>query len=815
MQTHGRKERGALWARRKGLLGASFGGERWVSSRRMHELVDKEHFSEMTAPGMREADATAADAKAVPPRRLLPEWMMSNTTAAAALTGAGIVAFSTTWFLMSPLVERVDRSFLMWMIIGNIVIAAGFALLIGARLFHVWSDRRHQLAGSRTHMQLVGLFSVLAVVPAAIAFLFAFTILRASLNDVFSERIDKYQTTARDLANGLVQIKAAELEQHMRFIAQDITRQEESGFGFEQTPISFRKYLYAQAQVRGLSALYLVSGDRRIIVRAELQPGAFNLPPQESLNNLEHSGAPGELFVFGVNDDETFDVFRGALRLEHYGGGYLIGYQPIDPVTTGRLFAVREVREDWQEAELGRARLERVFLAGYVVLAIIILFGAIWLALLAATRIVQPIGRLVDMSERVSSGDLGARVEVQKEDGELGALARSMNHMTAQLQTQRDDLIDTNRQFDNRRRFTEAVLSGVSAGVIGLAEDGRITIANKSAAELLGMDAAKMTGANISTIMPELSVLLRRAALTSFAEVGDQIDLTRHSHSRTLNVRIVKAEAEGRSTYIATFDDITQLISAQRNAAWGDVARRIAHEIKNPLTPIQLSAERLRRKYLGEIKTSPEIFDKCTETIIRQVHDIGRMVDEFSSFARMPKPAINNEDLRELVKAAVFPQKVTYPDIEFVVNAPDEPVLAACDGRLIVQALTNLLKNASESIAVRITERGADLPGIILVDIKCKGDGSYIHVIDNGVGLPGAERHRLAEPYMTTRAKGTGLGLAIVKKVAEEHGGALEFSDDETLGPSGARVTMRLPHIDAKAESAVAQTQTVQTRAAE
>ena len=533
----------------------------------MHELVDKEHLSEMTAPEMEEADAKAAAAKAHPPRRFLPQWMMSNTTAGAALAGAGAVAFFTTWFLMSPLVERVDRAFLMWMIIGNIVIAAGLARLVGARLFHVWSARRHQLAGSRTHMQLVGIFSVLAVVPAAIAFLFAFTILRASLNDVFSERIDKYQTTARDLANGLVQIKAAELEQHMRLIAQDISRQEESGFGFEQTPISFRRYLYAQAQVRGLSALYLVSGDRRIMVRAELEPGAFNLPPQESLSNLEHSAAPGELFVFGVNDDETFDVFRGALRLEHYGGGYLIGYQPIDPVTTGRLFAVREVREDWQEAELGRARLERVFLAGYVVLAIIILFGAIWLALLAATRIVQPIGRLVDMSERVSGGDLGARVEVHKEDGELGALARSMNHMTAQLQTQRDDLIDTNRQFDNRRRFTEAVLSGVSAGVIGLAEDGRITIANKSAAELLGMDAASMTGANISTVMPELSVLLRRAALSSFAEVGDQVDLTRQSRSRTLNVRIVKDKAEGGSKYIATFDDITQLISAQRNAA--------------------------------------------------------------------------------------------------------------------------------------------------------------------------------------------------------------------------------------------------------
>ena len=740
-------------------------------------------------------EQTNSDSDASATRRILPEWVLSNTTAAAALAGAGAVAFFTTWFLMSPLVERVDRSFLMGMVIGNIVIAAGFALLIGARLFHVWSDRRHQLAGSRTHMQLVGLFSLLAVVPAIIAFLFAFTILRASLNDVFSERIDKYQNTARDLANGLVEIKAAELEQLMRLIAQDIIRQEETGVGFEETPISFRRYLYAQAQVRGLSALYLLDGTGRIVVRAEINPGHFNLPSAEALANLKNGGEAGEVFVFGVNDDVTFDIFRGALSLDHYGGGYLIGYQPIDRITTSRLFAVREVRADWQEAELGRARLERVFLAGYIVLAIIILFGAIWLALWAATRIVQPVGRLVKMAERVSGGELDARVEVYKEDGELGALARSMNHMTAQLQTQRDDLIDTNRQFDNRRRFTEAVLSGVSAGVIGLAVDGRITIANKSAAEFLDDDAARLTGMNIYDVMPELGRLLDSASASSFAEVGDQIDLVRHGRVRTLNVRIVKDDVKRDQSFVATFDDITELIAAQRNAAWGDVARRIAHEIKNPLTPIQLSAERLRRKYLNEVKSAPEVFDKCTETIIRQVNDIGRMVDEFSSFARMPKPVISREDLRELIKAAVFPQKVAFADIEFIAELPDEAVLAECDGRLIVQALSNLLKNAGESVGARIGEGRDAVPGKIVVRLEADERISQIHIIDNGIGLPSAERHRLTEPYMTTRAKGTGLGLAIVKKVAEEHGGELEFSDDYSMGTTGARMTITLPRI--------------------
>lgn len=737
-------------------------------------------------------------------RRFVPEWLLSNITAATALTIAGAIAFLTTWFMMSPLVERVDRTFLMWMIVGNLVIAAGFALIVGVRLFHVWSNRRNQLAGSRTHMQLVGIFSLLAVVPAAIAFLFAFTILRASLNDVFSERIDNYQETARDLANGLIDTYRVDADRMVREIAFDIRRQEEARIGLEQTPISYRRYIYAQAQVRGLSALYLIDGDMNLLIRAEVESGSYKLPSAEIFQQLKNAPPGGAAPVLGVNDDETYDMFRVTHLIEDYGGGFLIAYYRIEPQTTARIFSAREVVADWEEAKRGRSRLERVFLAGYVVLAIIILFGAIWLALWAATRLVQPIGRLVNMAERVSSGELGARVEVYREDGELGALARSMNHMTAQLQTQRDDLVDTNRQFDARRRFTEAVLSGVSAGVIGLKGDGHITIANKSAAELIKEEKDWLTGQNIADVMPELAPLLARCATSVYPEVGDQIDLIRHGRARTLNVRIVRDMAIEGDAFVATFDDITQLIGAQRNAAWGDVARRIAHEIKNPLTPIQLSAERLRRKYLNEITTNPEIFDRCTETIIRQVGDIGRMVDEFSSFARMPKPVIGEEDLRELVKSAVFPQKVAFPNVEFLFEAPSAPVLTECDGRLIVQALTNLLKNAGESVDARLAEddrkgqSSADAPrarGRIIARIEGDRGLAKVHIIDNGIGLPNAERHRLAEPYMTTRAKGTGLGLAIVKKVAEEHSGSLDFQDDHSIGVTGARMTITLPRI--------------------
>ncbi|MEE2691691.1 MAG: PAS domain-containing sensor histidine kinase [Pseudomonadota bacterium] len=720
-------------------------------------------------------------------------WALSNTAVATALAGAVLFAVVTTWLLLSPLVENINSGLLTLMIVANVLIAAGFAILILFRLWHVWSDRRHQLAGSQTHMHLVGMFALVAVAPSVIAFLFAFTILRTSLNDVFSDRIERYHNTARDLANSLVAEKAADLEILMRQIAFDIRRNEEAGLGLEATPITFRQYLFAQAQLRQLAALYVLDGQGRLLVRAEVEEGVYNLPTAAALANLNANAAPGELFTFGVNDDTSLDTFRGALSLPQYGGGFIIGYQSIDPAMTQRLFAVNALRSDWREAERGRSRAESVFLAGYILLAIIILSGAVWLGLWAATRIVKPIGRLIGMAERVSSGDLGSRVEVYRDDGELGALARSMNHMTAQLQTQRNDLVETNKQFDRRRRFTEAVLSGVSAGVVGVSAEGRITIANRSAADLLGVDADKLTGASISETLPELESMLNSISGACNIEIADQIELIRNDRIRTVNVRIVSDQVDGERSLVITFDDITQLIAAQRNAAWGDVARRIAHEIKNPLTPIQLSAERLRRKYLTEVKTTPEIFDKCTETIIRHVSDIGRMVDEFSSFARMPKPVIAREDLRELVKSAIFPQRVAAPDIEFSFDAPELPVLADCDGRLIVQALSNLLKNATESIAARAAGAEASSAGKIKVAIVTRANEARIDVIDNGVGLPKTERHRLTEPYMTTRVKGTGLGLAIVRKVIEEHGGSLRFDDDHSLGATGARVSVVLP----------------------
>lgn len=713
--------------------------------------------------------------------------------AVAGIVSAIAFAFFSTWVFLSPFVERIDRAVLTALIIANVLIALAIMGLVGVRLWRLVASRRNDLAGSRTYMQLVGMFALVAVAPAIIAFLFAFTILRTSLNDVFSDRIERYQQTASDIANGLKDLKASALGASAQQLAFDIDLAENSGSGIEAGPVSFRQYLLTQAGVRGLAAILLVDRTGRIILKAELEQNrAYALPMPEKVAELFEK-KPGSTILLDVNDRSTFDMFRGAMHVPHYGGALLVLFQPIDPDTQKSFLAASALKADWEDAARGRRRAESVFLAGYIVLALIIVSGAIWLALWAAGRLVRPIGRLIGMAERVSSGELGARVEIYKADGELGALARAMNHMTAQLQTQRDDLVETNRQFDRRRRFTEAVLAGVSAGVIGVSPSGRISIANRSASDFLDLGEGDLVGRTIDSALPEFAPILARAR-ESGGDFAEHVVVTRRNRPRTVAVQVVADQVDGEPSFIVTFDDITQLIAAQRNAAWGDVARRIAHEIKNPLTPIQLSAERLRRKYRSEITSNPEIFERCTETIIRHVSDIGRMVDEFSSFARMPKPVIEREDLRELVRTAIFPQRVAFPEIEFTYAGVETPVYVRCDGRLIIQALSNLLKNAGESIAARHALLGeGPRDGRIRVTVDLVDGEALIHVVDNGVGLPKAERHRLTEPYMTTRAKGTGLGLAIVRKVIEEHGGALKFDDDASLGPTGARVTLTLP----------------------
>jgi len=399
----------------------------------------------------------------------------------------------------------------------------------------------------------------------------------------------------------------------------------------------------------------------------------------------------------------------------------------------------------------------------------------------------DPISRLVGAAERVSGGDLSARVPEGDKDDELVSLSRAFNRMTYQIQSQQSELIDANRQLDERRRFTETVLTGVSAGVIGLDRSGRIYLPNRTASALLGVDLDLSIGEDLAEVAPEMARLLKLSVRRPDRLAQAQVQIAGADSMRTLLVRIAAEHDDGEIRgFVVTFDDITELVSAQRKAAWADIARRIAHEIKNPLTPIQLAAERLRRKYLKEIKKDPETFRICTDTIIRHVEDIGRMVDEFSSFARMPTPVLKPEDLATIVEQAVFLERTAHPKIGFETRFAARPVPLRCDARLIGQALINIIKNAIESIEGRIAESGASPPGQIVVTVEADGPVA-VTIEDNGKGLPRQGREQLTEPYVTTRAKGTGLGLAIVKKIMEDHRGQLMLSDRER---GGARVRL-------------------------
>jgi two-component system nitrogen regulation sensor histidine kinase NtrY len=424
----------------------------------------------------------------------------------------------------------------------------------------------------------------------------------------------------------------------------------------------------------------------------------------------------------------------------------------------------------------------------YFLIALTVLLSAVWFGLRFADRLVAPIRRLIHATDQVATGNFYVQVPVKRTEGDLAHLGETFNKMTAELRRQRDGLVAASEVLDRRRRFTETVLAGVSAGVIGLDHEDCVTLLNRSADGLLGVDGAGI-GKPLSVLAPELSDAIREARQMRQRTVNSQVVMMRHGRERTLNVRVSR-EGEGQLGLVVTLDDITDLVAAQRTSAWADVARRIAHEIKNPLTPIQLSAERIRRKFGKTIVEDRHVLDQCTDTIIRQVEDIRRMVDEFASFARMPKPSPTSDDIAAMVREVVFMMRVGNPDLVIESAGVDEPVMAVFDRRLVSQALTNVVKNAAEAIHAVPPEEG--MPARIDVALRRQGGHWLLDVADTGKGFPVENRQRLLEPYMTTREGGTGLGLAIVGKIFEDHGGQIELLDRED-GGRGAHVRLWLP----------------------
>ena len=699
----------------------------------------------------------------------------------AVAVGIALLSAAATFLVLAGLTPIAP---VQSVVVTLLAINAGTGVLllaiIGREVWVVVQARRRGRAGSRLHVQIVSLFAVIAAVPTILIAGVASTTLHRGLDRFFS-------THTRVLIEQSVIVANAYVDEHVQAIhtatveiASDLTRAKPL---FDQDRERFRQYLAAIASGQGLFAAILGT-DGSVIERSDsAAPKPVALPSAELLGKVTE------------DRPEVFFIPEGIstlVKLQGYDGMYLYVVGILNPQVMQQLHATSQSLAEYGDLEAHSLGIQIAFALMFTVIALIVLLSAAWIGLEFANRLVAPIRRLIGAANIVSRGNLDIQVPVRGSEGDLARLGETFNKMTAELRTQHEDIVRARDVIDSRRRFTEAVLAGASAGVIGVNADGRISILNRSAERLIGHTESDVLGRSLAEIVPELAEIFQAAQSSNQRLMQRQITLTQNGQERNYSVRVTSEQSsESEHGYVITVDDITELVQAQRSSAWADIARRIAHEIKNPLTPIQLSAERLRRKYGKSITEDPAVFEQCTETIVRQVDDIKRMVDEFSRFARMPKAVIADEDVADTVRQVVFLLRVAHPDIDFEVELPPDPMPARFDRRLISQGLTNIIKNAAEAIgAVPAVERER---GRILVSARRDGRDVVIDVIDNGIGLPKENRARLLEPYVTTREKGTGLGLAIVGRILEEHGGKLELRDaaDKTPGARGAWMQLR------------------------
>jgi len=662
-------------------------------------------------------------------------------------------------------------------------------ILVG-RVIRVIQEHKRGTAGARLHVRLVVLFGGVAAVPAVLVAVFATVFFNIGIQAWFDQRVQTALAESGQVAQGYLNEHDDVIRLDALAMAGDLSQLGNEYLGDNN---EFVQYLVAQGTVRGLTQASIFDSNDEPIASAGLFAGMGAPPPPTQVKLAAQSGQIPVITTGDGADEEA------VIKLDTTPPMMLVIEKPIDPAILDHVNKTQAAVAEYQRLSRNRAQLEVTFALIFATVALLVLSAAVLIGLVLANQIARPIGHLMRAAERVREGDLEVRVPEKATGDEVAELSRAFNRMTGQLAAQRSELMVAYGQLDERRRFTETVLAGVSAGVIGLDASGRIELPNRAAAELLGLDLQTKIGQRLAEIAPEFAELIDAVMAAPEKPATAELEHGPAMHKRVLLVRIGAEMISGRPDgFIVTFDDVTELLSAQRKAAWADVARRIAHEIKNPLTPIQLSAERLKRRFSREITSDPESFKQCADTIVRHVGDIGRMVDEFSTFARMPAPIMRPESLEIIAREAMVLQRVAAQKIDWRIVIDDPAIRALCDRRLIGQALTNLLQNAADSVAMR--------PGAkhVTLHLHRIGGDAVLAVTDDGVGLPEQDRARLAEPYVTHKPKGTGLGLAIVRKIMEDHGGRLEL-EQAPDGP-GAVVSLILPALDTAAIDTVAET---------
>ncbi|MCL5778745.1 PAS domain-containing sensor histidine kinase [Limibaculum sp. FT325] len=716
--------------------------------------------------------------------KALSHWMRRQ--GAVALAALGPVLAVLTSLALGRQEAGGSSTLLRAVLLADLCYLLILAALIGVRISALVAARRRGSAGSKLHLRLTGVFAAIALIPTIIVAVFATVSINLGIETWFSERVGSVVRNSLATAEAYEREHRRNIQGDVLAMANDLNRAAVGGL----TATQLQDLVIKQALLRELPEAFVFTSDREIVARGEFSYlFSFEPPTDEQLARAR----AGEVVV---TEDEQNNEIRALVYLTNFFDAFLYVSRDVQGDVLRLLDRTRETVQFYEQLERERGSILFDFALIYLGFALLVIVAAILMGLWFAERLARPVGRLVGAAERIAAGDLDARVKEERGKDEIALLSRVFNRMAGQVQGQRDALVAANRESERRRRLIEAVLSGVTAGVLGIDGRGRIDLVNLAAAELLGLETSDLLDRPLDQAAPDFAQMMAVAREAPSGIARGEVALSVAGQPREFLCRIApKMPGRPDEGHVLTFDDVTALASAQRMAAWGDVARRIAHEIKNPLTPIQLSADRMRRKFVGRLGEDGAQLESLLDVITRQAGDIRRMVDEFSRFARMPEPVAREEDLAALVREAVLLQREGQSGIEYSIDLPDHAVGVMADRGLLNQCLTNLLQNAADAIEGR-RERDGDAapPGRVAVCLREGERSLHVVIADNGLGLPADGRDRLTDPYVTHRKKGTGLGLAIVKKIVEQHGGELTLGDAPAAsGLDGAQVVLKLP----------------------
>ncbi len=695
-----------------------------------------------------------------------------------------------TYLILGPIDQGRESNLLRVILLCDLLYLLALTALVMQRVMQIVALRRQKSAGSQLHLRLTGVFSAMSLLPTATVAVFAVLSINMGFEAWFSDRVQGVIADSLEAAQAYEQEQVRGLKEDIAALASDLETYRRTAINDPQ--LLRQRLSDAQENVqRGLKEAFIIDDTGDLILRGNR---SYLFDYEEPSSELIQTAIREIVIIPDIPNNEL----RALTYLNGFGTYFLLVSRVID----GNLFALLDETQAagqfYQQLESQRGASLFRFGIIYLIFAVLLIAASVFAALFFAERLSRPIGRLTGAAQKVGEGALDTRVVEEEGNDEISQLSKYFNHMTQQLEKQRETLLENTEQIELRRRMFDSVLSSVTSGVLGLDAEGKVSFVNKSAERLLGGHEI-LENSHLSVAVPEFFPLFERLTQTKNESLQEELKTVQAGRLENLLVRVgrrrnEKGQLEG---YVIAFDDVTDLVSAQRSAAWGDVARRIAHEIKNPLTPIQLSAERIRRKFAPKLSEESDDLERMTDVIVRQTNDLRHIIDEFSKFARLPQPKKSKEDLIPIVKAAVLLQENGQPNINFVSNIPQNSLVISIDATMISQALTNLLKNAGEAIDTRRDKLGGTIAGEIHVGVEQVGDNVQVIIDDNGIGLP-QDRARLFEPYVTTRDKGTGLGLAIVKKIVEEHGGTLSLEDAPSFDAApyfGARVVMSLPFL--------------------